>query len=479
MDVLLINPKHNGTSEIPPLGLEYLASVLLTNNINVAIIDLDVYHATDVRDYFAHQLRTFHPKLVGVTAMSDSFNSAVDVCGTVKDYRPDILTVMGGIHPTVVPDTIMANCRDVDVIVIGEGELTFLEIAKNFLSHKTLRNVNGIGFRDGDKIIWNNERTLIKDLDSLPLPSHDLVNNDDYKTRSISSSRGCFHHCSFCSIQSMYHHVIRLRGIQSIMEEIEHLITCGAQRIMFTDDNFTFSIKRVKELCSQIIRHRFHEHVVFFAEGRIDDICRTPIMAQILSDAGFRGLYVGAESGSQAVLDYYHKDLKTEDIVRGVSYCVEQNLQPVVNFILYGPRDTITTMKETINLAKKVFEAGADIAFAETLTPYPGTPVKDELEGDGKFREAQGIYFFESYCGLDIERILKLCDAARTLSYLVHKDDLFFTLRKAYYELSYLDELLENRIPAAFEEMYRSYQGESNVPEVIRDSYYSVINLFQ
>lgn len=225
---------------------------------------------------------------------------------------------------------------------------------------------------------------------------------------------------------------------------------------MFTDDNFTFSLKRVQRLCSEIFKRGLHEKVVFYAEGRIDDICRTPVMAQILSDAGFRGLYVGAESGSEKILDYYRKGITPDDIYKGVSYCVEQNLMPVVNFILYGPRDTVETMRKTISLAKKLYENGAEIVYAETLTPYPGTPIKEELERDGKFRESQGIYYFESYEGLEIDRILQLCNAARDITYLTHKDDPFFEMKKVYFELGCLDELLCGNVPYEFERHYIS-----------------------
>lgn len=450
MDVLLVNPEYNGKSEIPPLGLECIAAVLLKNGMNVSIIDLDVHPSLHVYDYLLTQLQADKPEIVGVTSMSNSFESAQKVCRTVKEVDPDILTVMGGIHATVLSDSILEKHKDVDAIVRGEGEISFLEVTRNFLRNMPFGNIEGISFRNSGNVVHNRDRKLTRDLDSFPLPAHDLVKNEDYETRSISSSRGCFHNCSFCSIQSLCHKIVRTRSISNIIDEIESLIDCGAKRIMFTDDNFTFSPKRVRHLCSEIIQRKLHEKVVFYAEGRIDDICRTPVMAQILSHAGFRGLYVGAESGSEEILDYYRKEITPDDIYKGVSYCVEQNLTPVVNFILYGPRDTIETMRQTISLAKKLYENGAEIAYAEALTPYPGTPIKEQLERDGKFREFQGIYYFESYEGLGIDRILQLCNAARDITHLMHKDDPFFEIKKIYFELGYLDELLCGKVPYEF-----------------------------
>ncbi|MBN2515100.1 MAG: B12-binding domain-containing radical SAM protein [Deltaproteobacteria bacterium] len=477
MDVLLVNPRYNGRSEIPPLGLECIAAVLSKHAIDAAIIDLDIDHQQEVHDYFLRLLQTHMPKIVGVTAMSHSFASAITVCQIVKDYSQNILTVLGGIHATVLYNSILREQQVVDVIVRGEGELSFLELTQNFLKGRPFSYIDGISFHNDGKTVHNNDRGLTKDLDSFPLPSHNLVENEKYKTRSISSSRGCFHNCTFCSIRSLYGNIIRIRSVDTIIEETEDLIRYGARRIMFTDENFTFSLKRVRHLCNEIVRRRLHKKVVFYAEGRIDDICQTPIMAQLLSDAGFKGLYIGAESGSQKILNYYRKEMAPDTIVQGVSYCIEQNLLPIVNFILFGPRDTVDSIKETINIAKKVYESGAEIVYAEMLIPYPGTPIKTELEKEGKFKEVEGIYYFESYEGLDIEWILQCCNAARDMAYLTHKDDLFFSTKKTYFELCCLDELLENRIPSEFEELYQHHLFMGNVPEMINNTHRSVGNL--
>ena len=477
MDVLLVNPRYNGQSEIPPLGLECIAAVLSKHAIDAAIIDLDIYHHQEVHDYFSHLLKTHMPKIVGVTAMSHSFASAITVCQIAKEFNQDVLTVLGGIHATVLYDSILREQQAVDVIVRGEGELSFLELAQHFLQGRPFSHTDGISFRNDGETVHNNDRRLAKDLDSFPLPSHDLVENEKYKTRSISSSRGCFHNCTFCSIHSLSGDIIRIRSIDAIIKEIEDLIRCGARRIMFTDENFTFSFKRVKQLCSEIVRRGLHEKVVFYAEGRIDDICKTPIMAHVLSDAGFRGLYIGAESGSQEILNYYRKETTPDTVVQGVSYCVEQNLMPVVNFILYGPRDTVETMKETIGLAKRVYESGAEIVYAEMLIPYPGTPIKDELERDGKFRESKEIYFFDSYHGMDIDWILQLCNVSRDITYLIHHEDLYFDMKKTYFELKYVEELLEKKVPLTFEDIYNDYRDKGNVPETFKTVNNTIMNL--
>jgi len=477
MIVLLVNPRHNGKAEIPPLGLEYLASSLRDEGIAAAIVDLDVPRGDNGHEFLLSQLQQYSPDIVGVTALSDSFTTARAVCRTIKDYSKEIMTVVGGIHATVVSGAVLDACDEIDVVVKGEGEATLNELVSHYHLKKPFTMIQGIAFRDRGTIVDTGQRELIKNLDALPLPAHDLVNNDSYVTRSISTSRGCFHTCTFCSIQSLYKRIVRLRSVESILDEIEQLINLDADRIMFTDDNFTLSFKRVKHLCGEIMRRGYHEKVFFYAEGRIDDICKNPMIAQIMSDAGFKGLYIGAESGSQQILDYYRKNLTPDDILRGTSYCIEQNLPPVVNFILYGPRDTTDTMLETIRLAKKVYESGAEIAYAEMLTPFPGTPIKEELERDGKFRESDGIYYFDSYHDLDIDRLLLLCDVARSMAYLVHGSDFLFSVKKPYFELSYLGELLGNGVPSEFAVLYQRHNEPGTIRDEINETYDNVQRL--
>ncbi len=252
-----------------------------------------------------------------------------------------------------------------------------------------------------------------------------------------------------------------MRGTESLIKEIKLLMNLGAKRIMFTDDNFTFSFKRIRALCEGITAEGFERKIEFYAEGRMDDICRNPIIAQILSSAGFRAIYAGAESGSSKILKYYRKDIEPEDILQGVSICVEQNITPVLNFILMGPKDTTDTILETISLARRAFENGAEIAYAETLIPYPGTPIQETLMKDGKYREKGSVFYFESYEGIKLDWFLQICDVAREITEMIHKGDKQYETKKAYYELSYMEEMLKKRTPVAFQEYLARSSGEA------------------
>lgn len=229
------------------------------------------------------------------------------------------------------------------------------------------------------------------------------------------------------------------------MDEIGQLAVLGAEGVYFSDDNFTADAARVASLCRAIEARGFHRRMRFFAEGRVDDVCENPMLPGILSEAGFGALYVGAESGSIEILEGYRKGITPADIERCVALCVEQNLTPVVSFILYGPRDTVATIRETLALARRLFENGAEIACTEMLIPYPGTPIQARLSKDGKFRRKREVYYFESYRGLDTERFLRLVNAARQTAARLFEGEPFAQQRRLYREFGCLDDLLAGR----------------------------------
>jgi anaerobic magnesium-protoporphyrin IX monomethyl ester cyclase len=142
VNVLLVNPVFTGKSELPPLGLLSLAAVLLRENHTVEVLDLDIDPSLGPMMRLGKTLQRFDPAVVGVTAMSDSFRSAREVCRRVKAWNPAALTVLGGVHATMQDARILASCPDVDIVVRGEGEVTFREVV---LAQSDRRTVSGIG----------------------------------------------------------------------------------------------------------------------------------------------------------------------------------------------------------------------------------------------------------------------------------------------------------------------------------------------
>ena len=229
MNLLLVNPRYNGRSEIPPLGLECLAAPLLAEGMEVSILDLDICSGDEGDNTLSGMILRLQPQILGMTAMSHSFPSARRICSTAKKLNQTILTVMGGIHATVMSDEILREGSHIDVCVRGEGEVTFKELIHCLISGQALSGIEGISYRESGKITHNKDRVLHRNLDELPNPAHHIIRGEKYRTRSISSSRGCHHNCSFCSIQAQYGRTVRIRNTAAIAEEIRALVESRRQ----------------------------------------------------------------------------------------------------------------------------------------------------------------------------------------------------------------------------------------------------------
>lgn len=438
---MLVNPAFDGGAQSPPLGLLCLASVLIEDGISAGVVDLDVPGTGDPREKLRRAVGEFSPSVLGVTSTSRNCGPALEAVRCAREISPGVITVLGGVHATAAYRGILERVPELDFLIRGEGELPLRELLRRLAEKRGVEGVDGLSFR-ADGAVVHNPRGGPADLDGLPLPAHELVRSGDYRTRSISSSRGCFHGCAFCSIREMHGSGVRFRQAGPVIEEMHSLTVLGGRRIMFTDDNFTADPERLRDFCGRMIKTGLAGRAEYIAEGRLDDIARNPVSAQFLGEAGFRYIYAGAESGSQAVLDYYRKKASPEAIFEGAMHCLGSNVMPVVNFILLGPRDDVRTIRETIAFARRLFEAGAEIAYTETLVPYPGTALRVRLAKEGRLREKDDVCWFEPEGRPGYEEFLSLFAGARKEAQREYGHRPLFDQQRVYFELGRLDERL-------------------------------------
>lgn len=442
---MLVNPAFDGRAQAPPLGLLCLASVLIEDGISARVVDLDVPGDVPGTDGPWEKLRRaigeFSPSVLGVTSTSRNCGPALEAVRCAREISPGLVTVLGGVHATVAYRGILESAEEVDFLVRGEGEHPLRELLRRLAEKRGFEAVDGLSYR-ADGAVVHNPRGRPADLDELPLPAHELARSGDYRARSISSSRGCFHGCAFCSMREMHGSGVRFRQAGLVIEEMHTLTVLGGRRIMFTDDNFTADSGRLRELCGRMIKTGLAGRAEYVAEGRLDDIARHPLTAQVLGESGFRYIYSGAESGSQRILDYYRKKTTPEAMFEGAMHCLGSNVMPVVNFILFGPRDDVHTIRETIAFARRLFESGAEIAYTETLVPYPGTALRGQLEKEGRLRGKDDIYWFEPEGKPGYEEFLCMFAAARGQAQRDHGHRPLFEQQRVYLELGCLDEIL-------------------------------------
>ncbi|MEW6039940.1 MAG: radical SAM protein, partial [Elusimicrobiota bacterium] len=309
MKILLVNPSASvwQQTKIIPLGLAYIAAVLEKAGHSVQVIDLN------------HEKSFVLPKtvdLVGITAASSTIEYAWDIAKQVKEKN--ILTVLGGPHVTILPEESLQH-KEVDFVVRGEGEETIVELISSLEKNESLTNVRGISFKENNRIVHNQNRPFIENLDKLPFPAYHLFPPiKHYKSAqpflarrrisaSIMTSRGCPFNCVFC-YKGMFGHVWRSRSPENIIDEWKFLVKeLKVKEIRIQDDIFNQDIKRAEKICEMI---KDNNIIVPWSlpNGIRADKFNVTLISKMKQSGCFQVAF-GVESGDQTVLNNIGKKL--------------------------------------------------------------------------------------------------------------------------------------------------------------------------
>ncbi len=383
--VLLITPPyHCGVLESAgtwmPLGLVYVAGYLQNAGYEVRIYDaMSKFHSfSDIRA----NIGNYCPDAVGTAAYTSSLSDALQVLGISKEVNPDIVTFLGGIHPTFCWEEILReNGGFVDFIIRGEGEITTVELLDSVFAGKDLE-VPGIAFKSDGKIKSTEQRPLILDLDTLPA-AWNLVEWKDYsfKTKKnstlavVSSSRGCTQKCTFCSQRLFWKEKWRARSPENFVSELEYLnSTFGVDVAMIADETPTFDRKRWEKILDMLIEKNLDLEILM--ETRVDDILRDRDIMDKYTKAGILHIYVGAESASQDTLDRYHKNLKIEQSKEAIDLINNAGIISETSFVLGMPDETPMSIENAQKLAQYY---NPDLAFFLAIAPWPYSDIYPEL----------------------------------------------------------------------------------------------------
>jgi len=227
-DILLVNPciantvGVNNATITPPLGLAYLAAVLEKDGHRAQIIDANIL-GIPARKISRHL--SFRPHLIGISVNIISYQGGLAFARALKSIYPDVPLIFGGAYASSLADGILKRNSFVDAVVCGEGETTIREIRYN--KEYPFLDVDGVVWRDEKRIVRNNPRALISDLDELPFPAYHLLPDlRRYKTRKrgmragyVMTSRGCPSPCTFCN-SSIFGKIWRPHSVDRVVEEI-------------------------------------------------------------------------------------------------------------------------------------------------------------------------------------------------------------------------------------------------------------------
>lgn len=313
--------------------------------------------------------------IYGMGATTPQIPTAIRVSKRIKESNPRALTVLGGVHATVLSEETLLN-SSFDICVMGEGEETMLEIVQG----KPFSSIKGIAYEKNGGVEKNGSRPLIKDLDSIPFPAYHLLNIMEYApagykmTGSVVASRGCPFSCIFCAQKEITQRTVRYRSQENVVSELSFLKEkYGLHTFCFEDETFTVNKKRVISLCRGIRDLDIH----FKCQGRTDTVDLE--LLTTLKESGCFEIAFGIESGSQRILDILGKGATVQENRDAILTAKAAGLRTMAFLIAGSPTENEDSIQETIEFLEEVQPHACSVGM---FTPYPGT---DAYNNPGKY----------------------------------------------------------------------------------------------
>lgn len=426
--ILLVKPKGRKglgfASDLIPIGLEYIAASIENAVEDVHIIDMELEHHS-----FKYFLDLFRPDLVGIAMSATDHNEGLRLAKIAKEN--DITTILGGYHPTLVPDELLSHPQ-VDMVVRGEGEHTMKELVQKDCP----KSVLGVSYKEDGNVIHNEDRPMIEDLDSLPFPARHLrrhkyknrMNNNGREMDVICTSRGCWGRCSFCCEPVMNRSYQRFRSPENVMAELLEITSFHngkPLRILVVDPNFMGDPERIHRLCDLLHRHKLD--IQFSVMMRVDSVAKNPQLIRKMCDSGFLEYELGIESPNLKDLKNTRKGITLEMQREAVRILRDNGANVSGTFVIGLPGQTEEEIKQFPVYAKELGLMNAAFGIA---TPFPGTEFYNNLDKKGlivesdwtKYDEMHSVFRLDGISRKRLEELETYCMARFwTLNTLLHR----------------------------------------------------------
>ncbi len=378
---------YNLTAIEPPLWIALLAAYLRKRGYSVIVYDMEIENSSP--EETAQKVTETKPLLVSVfvsgtnpSASTMNMIGAGLLVAAIRQIDPQVKTLLAGLHPSALPESTIRD-ENVDFVCEGEGFFTFPELIDALKGNVGDLRINGLWSKRDGAAIFGPKALPMKNLDELPMPAWDLFPINKYRAHNwhcfediehrqpysvLYTSLGCPFRCSFCCINALFgKSSIRYRSIESVIEEIDFLVTTyGVKNIKIMDEMFALQEKRVIALCDAIIERGYDLNM--WAYARVDTV--TKRMLSKMREAGIKWVAYGFESGSKRVIEDVTKGYNMERVKEVVQMTYDLDMYICANFIFGLPEDDYDSMHETLKL---MLDINAEWANIYSAMAFPGS----------------------------------------------------------------------------------------------------------
>lgn len=367
----------------PPMELLYLVSV--TRDVGKPVFIDAVAEKLGIKEVTA-KLQQYHPKIIVFMPGFESLSDDLDAMSVIKKRLGGSCYLVGfGYLMSLFYKQIFRQYPAIDFTIVGEPERTFVELCGAIIKGiPAIETIRGLVIKRSNSFVVNERRDNEPDLDALPFPDRSFLKNSLYSDpflekpmTAVVTSRGCPFHCNFCA--NFYGSPFRMRSAENVINELKDTVNRHhIHNIRFMDDNFTADRKRLIDICKGIVANRLN--IQFTCLSRADTLDEE--MLRFMAGAGCKMIFLGVESGSQKILDYYKKEYSLDIIRQKCRLIKKAGIDITCWFIIGAPSETPEDLKKSIQFA---LDIDADFVCINELKPLPGTPLFRELENIIKF----------------------------------------------------------------------------------------------
>jgi anaerobic magnesium-protoporphyrin IX monomethyl ester cyclase len=373
---------------MPPLGLASIAAYMEQRGTGVDLIDCYARPDSDraIRDYLLAE----KPAFIGLSCTTSSYLDGIRIAQIAKQTVPGIQTVFGGPHVSALKEGLFANFPAMDFAVVGEGEETMSELAR--CGRDDPASIKGLIYRRGSEVINTGYRDKGLVLDDLPFPAYEklagfpssymlpIFNYPKTPNTSCISSRGCPYACSYCD-RSVFQRSFRYNSASYLYEHLRYLRErFGIRHINFYDDQFTFNRKRIEEFCGLMIERPLG--MTFNCAVRAEHI--DPDLLVLMKSAGCWMMSLGIETGDEELLAQHRQNADLDHLAQKIRMIKAAGLRTKGLLMMGLPGETEASIRRSM---KYVFSLPIDDFNLAKFTPFPGSPIYENIHELGEFEE--------------------------------------------------------------------------------------------